>query len=235
VAGSEIEHLVEEILRVVRERDVARARGDARLVGLVEKLVVDAVLVVVRRQRELEGRLRAALLEGLVVRLEGSEERLDAREQALLEVDENERALPSLRFIRLVYSASFCASIRSGEEGSPTAVRTRTRFGNGSPPSWRRSSFRRRTMTASSCARPRTGTPRMKRCGSISSRSAEKLFEWPLCGVALKKRRFSNLGAMSRTTSVILESIAYLLAPAGAATCASSRMRRLFAARSPMC
>jgi hypothetical protein len=75
----------------------------------------------------------------------------------------------------------------------------------------------------------------VKRCGSRISRSAEKLFECPLCGVALRKRRFSNRGAMSRTTFVIRESTAYFVALAGAATCASSRMRRLFRARSPMC
>ena len=38
----------------------------------------------------------------------------------------------------------------------------------------------------------RTGTPRQKRCGSRISSSAEKLLEWPLCGVAERKRRCSN-------------------------------------------
>ena len=44
----------------------------------------------------------------------------------------------------------------------------------------------------------------MKRCGSRSSSRAEKLFECPLCGVALRNRRFSKRGAMSRITSVDL-------------------------------
>ena len=43
-----------------------------------------------------------------------------------------------------------------------------------------------------------TRTPRQKRCGSRISSSAEKLLEWPLCGVADKKSRCSKRGAMSR-------------------------------------
>ena len=80
-----------------------------------------------------------------------------------------------------------------------------------------------------------TGTPRVNRCGSRISRSDEKLFECPLCGVAERNRRFSKRGATSRTTFVIRLSIAYLLAVAGAAVCASSSTSKLFRARSPMC
>lgn len=61
-----------------------------------------------------------------------------------------------------------------------------------SRPSARRSRFRRRTMTGSRSFFPSTGTPRVKRAGSRISRSALKLLLWPLCGVALKKRRLST-------------------------------------------
>ncbi len=47
-------------------------------------------------------------------------------------------------------------------------------------------------MTSSSTFLLRTGTPRQKRCGSRISSRAEKLFEWPLCGVAERKSRCSN-------------------------------------------
>ena len=46
------------------------------------------------------------------------------------------------------------------------------------------------------------GTPRVKRCGSSISRSDEKLFEWPLCGVAVRNRRCSKRWATSRTALV---------------------------------
>ena len=60
------------------------------------------------------------------------------------------------------------------------------------PATSRMSSLSRRTITSSSTFLARTGTPRQKRCGSRISSSAEKLFEWPLCGVAERKRRCSN-------------------------------------------
>ena len=47
--------------------------------------------------------------------------------------------------------------------------------------------MRRRTITASS-SRGRTGTPRVKRCGSRISSRLEKELEWPLCGVADKEQ-----------------------------------------------
>jgi hypothetical protein len=88
-------------------------------------------------------------------------------------------------------------------------------------------------MMGSRAAAPATGTPRVKRIGSSSSSSAEKELEWPLWGVALRKRRLSNLGASARIASVVSLSTAYLVAEAGAATWASSRMSRPFSARSP--
>ena len=81
----------------------------------------------------------------------------------------------------------------------------------GKPPidgSSRRSSLRRRTITSSRSFLLLTGTPRQKRCGSRISSRAEKLLEWPLCGVADRKRRCSNRGARSRTARVIFESMA---------------------------
>jgi hypothetical protein len=47
-----------------------------------------------------------------------------------------------------------------------------------------------------------TGKPRVNRWGSNISRSAAKLFECPLCGVADKKRRCSNRSARTRTALV---------------------------------
>ena len=76
----------------------------------------------------------------------------------------------------------------------------------------RRSSLSRRTMTSSSSFLLVTGTPRQKRCGSRISSRAEKLLEWPLCGVAERKSRCSNRAARSRTARVIFESMAYFCA-----------------------
>ena len=77
------------------------------------------------------------------------------------------------------------------------------------PPPWtsRMSSFSRRTITSSSARLPRTLTPRVKRYGSSSSSSVEKLFEWPLCGVADRNRRCSNRPPRSRTARVNFVSI----------------------------
>ena len=66
-------------------------------------------------------------------------------------------------------------------------------------------------------------SPRIKRWGSSMARSAEKLFEWPLCGVAERKRRCSKSGVSSRMPRVNWESIAQADDVAGAAWCASSR------------
>lgn len=87
-------------------------------------------------------------------------------------------------------------------------------------------------MTSSSGLRA-TGTPRQNRCGSRISSSAEKLFEWPLCGVAERKSRCSNRPARSRTARVIFESIAYREPLAGAAWWASSRISKDPARKSP--
>ena len=98
----------------------------------------------------------------------------------------------------------------------------------GKPPtSSRMSSLRRRTMTASRSFRPRTLTPRVNRCGSSSSSRVEKLLEWPLWGVAERKRRCSKRSHRSRTARVNLDSIPYRPPWLGAAWCASSRTRRL--------
>ncbi len=64
------------------------------------------------------------------------------------------------------------------------------------------SSLSRRTITSSSAFLPRTLTPRVKRYGSSISSSVEKLFEWPLCGVAERNRRCSKRPARSRTARV---------------------------------
>ncbi len=88
-------------------------------------------------------------------------------------------------------------------------------------------------MIGASASAPSTGTPRVKRIGSRISSRALKELEWPLWGVALRKRRLSNFGARSRIAEVVSLSTAYLVAEAGAATWASSRMSRPFSARWP--
>ncbi|MNY07382.1 hypothetical protein D3C86_1401830 [compost metagenome] len=76
-----------------------------------------------------------------------------------------------------------------------------------SPEMPRRSSLRRRTSTASSWE-GWTGTPRQKRWGSRISSKAEKELEWPLWGVAERKRRCSKRGARERVARVSSESMA---------------------------
>ena len=106
------------------------------------------------------------------------------------------------------YACSFSASTRSGASVGRPSISICTTARRGKPPSSARTSdLRRRTMISSSCPL-RTRTPRQKRCGSRISSSAEKLLEWPLCGVADRNRRCSKRGAMSRTARVIWESIA---------------------------
>ena len=63
----------------------------------------------------------------------------------------------------------------------------------------------RRTMMGASCAAPVTFTPRVNRWGSSSSRSALKLWEWPLCGVAERKSRCSKRLAIWRMARVVRE------------------------------
>ena len=82
-------------------------------------------------------------------------------------------------------------------------MRTTSRFGK-PPCTSRMSSLSRRTITSSRSCLPRTLTPRQKRCGSRSSSSAEKLLEWPLCGVAERNSRCSKRGPRSRTARVNL-------------------------------
>jgi len=80
------------------------------------------------------------------------------------------------------------------------------RFGK---PPWtsRMSSLSLRIITSSSALLPRTFTPRVKRYGSRSSRSVEKLFEWPLCGVAERNSLCSNRTLRSRIARVNFVSI----------------------------
>ena len=101
------------------------------------------------------------------MRLERPVERLDAGEQALLQVDEDEGALPrsGLHERACTRRASRRARARGTTRLADLDATTSVRFGNCSTPSLRRSSFSRRTITASSWPRPRTGTPRVKRCG----------------------------------------------------------------------
>jgi len=111
---------------------------------------------------------------------------------------------------------------------------TCTTFRSGKPSvTSRRSFFSRRTITLSRSFGPFTGTPRQKRCGSSNSNSAAKLFEWPLCGVAVRNSRCSKRWAMSRTARVSIESMAYFVPLAGAALWASSRISSEPAAKSP--
>ena len=86
------------------------------------------------------------------------------------------------------------------------ASRTTLRFGK-PPRASRMSSFRRRTITSSRSRLPRTFTPRVKRYGSKSSSSVEKLFEWPLWGVAERNRRCSKRDPKSRTARVVFVSM----------------------------
>ena len=151
---------------------------------------------------------------------------------ASLQAGARTRPSPPMQFVGLGAACSPVTRVHS----TPSCWRLcRTSLRMGYEPRARtlRSSFRRLTITASRCFASVTATPRVKRCGSSSSRRAAKLLECPLWGVALRKRRFSKRGATSRITLVILESFAYLPAEAGAATCASSRTRRLRFARSP--
>ncbi len=92
-----------------------------------------------------------------------------------------------------------------------------SRLGKSSTPTSRKSRFNRRTITASSSLRFRTGTPRQNRCESSISSKAAKLLECPLCGVAERNSLCSNRGAISRTVRVSCESTAYLAPLAGAA------------------
>ena len=82
-----------------------------------------------------------------------------------------------------------------------------TRFGKDRGSIRRRSDLSRRTTTGSR-SRGRIGTPRVKRCRSSISSNAEKLFECPLCGVAVRKSRCSNRSAKSGRALVNWLSIA---------------------------
>ena len=108
------------------------------------------------------------------------------------------------------YSSSSADSRSSGASaGSPSmAISTTLPLREARRRSRAESSFSRRTITASSCFALFTGTPRQNRCGSRISSSAEKLLEWPLCGVADRNSRCSKRGASSRTALVNSESMA---------------------------
>jgi hypothetical protein len=79
---------------------------------------------------------------------------------------------------------------------SEIGIASTLRSGNDSPRRLK-SAFSRRTITGSRSF-GRTTTPRVNRCGSSISRSAEKLLEWPLCGVAVRNRRCSKRSESSR-------------------------------------
>ena len=132
------------------------------------------------------------------------------------------------------YSSRRAARRNSGASAGRPSISTCTTRRSGNLPIRvsRRSSLSRRTMTAFKRFLS-AGTPRQKRWGSMISSSAEKLLEWPLCGVADRKSRCSNRGARSRIALVILESMAYFCPLDGAAWCASSRMRSVPLRNSP--
>ena len=145
-------------------------------------------------------------------------EGFDRRQQPLLQAGDEQarRRLLALRSRPAAATRGGCGTRPTGPNrrssgasaGRPSmSICTTLRLGK---PPWtsRMSSLRRRTITSSSI-RFLTGTPRQNRCGSRISSRAEKLLEWPLCGVAERNRRCSNRGARSRTARVICESMAY--------------------------
>ena len=109
-------------------------------------------------------------LDGLPMHPEAARERLDRREQPLLQPDDEQPGggpHPAGRggVTLLAGRAVLVEQTRQGElrrVGRQAASRTTLRFGN---PPWisRTSSFRRRTITSSSAPLPRTATPRVKR------------------------------------------------------------------------
>ena len=141
-------------------------------------------------------------------------ERLDRGEQPLLQPGDEQagRGLLALGLAREALARELCGTRRaarerrsSGASAGRPSMSTCTTLRFGKPPAISRmSSLSRRTITSSSSFLPCTGTPRQKRCGSRISSRAEKLFEWPLCGVAERNRRCSKRGARSRMARVIL-------------------------------
>ena len=83
-----------------------------------------------------------------------------------------------------------------------------TRSGKLATPSARRSDLEAAHHHAVVARLARPVMPRVKRCGSRMFERAEKLFEWPLCGVADRNSRCSNRSATSRTARVNWLSVA---------------------------
>ena len=116
--------------------------------------------------------------------------------------DRRRRVSPAPPYAPAALRCAACAARRMPRAGAIGRVRARhpegrrsgsastLRSGNASPRR-RKSAFRRRTITGSRSF-GRVSTPRVKRCGSSISSSAEKLLECPLCGVAVRNRRCSK-------------------------------------------
>ena len=112
-------------------------------------------------------------------------------------------ACRSSRVVRY-WSSSFDRRISGASDGRSSIITLSTiRLGN---PPWisRMSSLSRRTITSSSSPFPRIFTPRVNRYGSSSSSRVEKLFEWPLWGVAERNSRCSKRPHRSRIARVNL-------------------------------
>lgn len=84
----------------------------------------------------------------------------------------------------------------------------------------RRKSALSRCTTTGSRSRGRIGTPRVKRCLSSISSKAEKLLEWPLCGVAVRGKRGSFWSRPTSTQSKV--SVKTLRQPRRGGTSASA-------------
>ena len=140
-------------------------------------------------------------LDGPAMDLERAGEGLHGRQQPLLQPRIEAPLRPAC--VSFPSGASFAeipvliqqvGQVSSGASAGRPSMSSCTTLRLGNPP-WtsRISSFSLRTVT-SSRSFALTGTPRQNRWGSSISRRAEKLLEWPLCGVAERKRRCSNLG-----------------------------------------
>ena len=194
-------------------------------------------------QRCLGGGLRCfpLPLHGPAVDAQRAGEGFDGREQPLLQAGEQAgRRRPACASSRAGavlragarYSSSSADSCSSGASaGRPSmSICDDGACGETALDNSRRSSLSRRTMTSSTVFRRRRARRGRTAAGSRISSRAEKLLEWPLCGVADRNSRCSNRGARSRMARVICESMAYVWPLAGAAWWASSRMKQRAAA-----
>ncbi len=150
--------------------------------------------------------------------LEATGERLDRGQQPLLKPDD-EQPSRRLRAARRLREPLLARSPVLVEQARQLELRVRRaggrRYGDrGRSDAWERRPGPRGCppsaggpSPSSSARLPRTLTPRVNRYGSSSSSSVEKLFEWPLCGVADRNRRCSNRPPRSRTARVNFVSI----------------------------